>query len=149
MSLIVLPLVWLSTPSCRYLTAWFLTNKIGIICSVTRCNVLLILLQLLEYSGSSTGSSMKDCILLGACEAHETLPQSEEFPADIFTSCLTTPIKMALRWWAQSITMCLCSFNANWTHHFFGLVETTKNPALGNDHYVWILSAFCFYYVPN
>ncbi|XP_068634561.1 regulatory-associated protein of TOR 1-like isoform X2 [Aristolochia californica] len=46
-------------------------------------------------------SSMKDCILLAACEAHETLPQSAEFPADVFTSCLTTPIKMALRWFCS------------------------------------------------
>ncbi|XP_017218499.1 regulatory-associated protein of TOR 1 isoform X2 [Daucus carota subsp. sativus] len=47
---------------------------------------------------NSSGSSVRDCILLAACEAHETLPQSAEFPADVFTSCLTTPIKMALRW---------------------------------------------------
>ncbi|XP_050935928.1 regulatory-associated protein of TOR 1-like isoform X7 [Cucumis melo] len=40
----------------------------------------------------------RDCILLAACESHETLPQRAEFPADVFTSCLTTPIKMALRW---------------------------------------------------
>ncbi|XP_068667968.1 regulatory-associated protein of TOR 2-like isoform X2 [Aristolochia californica] len=46
-------------------------------------------------------SSMKDCILLAACEAHETLPQSAEFPADVFTSCLTTPIKMALQWFCS------------------------------------------------
>lgn len=52
--------------------------------------------QELNTSGSS-GSS-KDCILLAACEAHETLPQSAEFPADVFTSCLTTPIRMALHW---------------------------------------------------
>ncbi|XP_024982076.1 regulatory-associated protein of TOR 1 isoform X2 [Cynara cardunculus var. scolymus] len=47
---------------------------------------------------SSSGTSSRDCILLAACEAHETLPQSHEFPADVFTSCLTTPIKIALRW---------------------------------------------------
>ncbi|XP_058110539.1 regulatory-associated protein of TOR 1 isoform X2 [Magnolia sinica] len=49
-------------------------------------------------SSGSSSSSMKDCILLAACEAHETLPQSAEFPADVFTACLTTPIKMALQW---------------------------------------------------
>jgi regulator-associated protein of mTOR len=53
--------------------------------------------QLHDWGGSSSGSP-RDCILLAACEAHETLPQSAEFPADVFTSCLTTPIKMALRW---------------------------------------------------
>eukprot|EP01018_Ginkgo_biloba_P000291 Gb_09312 [translate_table: standard] len=48
--------------------------------------------------GSSGSSAMKDCILLAACGPDEILPQSAEFPADVFTSCLTTPIKIALRW---------------------------------------------------
>mmetsp|Transcript_10736 Transcript_10736/g.37275 ORF Transcript_10736/g.37275 Transcript_10736/m.37275 type:complete len:1349 (-) Transcript_10736:143-4189(-) len=39
-----------------------------------------------------------ECILLAACSSAETLPQSAELPADIFSSCLTTPIKVALRW---------------------------------------------------
>ncbi|KAK4538664.1 hypothetical protein CDCA_CDCA19G4689 [Cyanidium caldarium] len=43
-------------------------------------------------------ASHKDCILLGACQAHELLPTSPEYPADLFTACLTTPIKAALRW---------------------------------------------------
>lgn len=43
-------------------------------------------------------SAMKDCILLAACGANESLPQDTELPADVFTSCLTTPIKIALRW---------------------------------------------------
>lgn len=51
-----------------------------------------------DGSSSSSGPAVKDCILLGACEAYESLPQSADFPADVFTSCLTTPIKMALRW---------------------------------------------------
>ncbi|PQQ12301.1 regulatory-associated protein of TOR 1 [Prunus yedoensis var. nudiflora] len=54
--------------------------------------------KLHDWGGSSSSGSTRDCILLAACEAHETLPQSAEFPADVFTSCLTTPIKMALRW---------------------------------------------------
>ncbi|KAF9624298.1 hypothetical protein IFM89_009206 [Coptis chinensis] len=41
-----------------------------------------------------------------ATEAHETLPQSAEFPADVFTSCLTTPIKMALRWFCARSLLC-------------------------------------------
>ncbi|XP_057866862.1 regulatory-associated protein of TOR 1 isoform X1 [Cryptomeria japonica] len=49
-------------------------------------------------SGVSSVAAMKDCILLAACGSDEILPQSAEFPADIFTSCLTTPIKIALRW---------------------------------------------------
>ncbi|KAL2653954.1 hypothetical protein R1flu_022082 [Riccia fluitans] len=49
-------------------------------------------------SSGHTGASMKDCILLAACGAQEILPQNAELPADVFTSCLTTPIKIALRW---------------------------------------------------
>uniref|UniRef100_A0A0D6QVD8 Raptor N-terminal CASPase-like domain-containing protein n=1 Tax=Araucaria cunninghamii TaxID=56994 RepID=A0A0D6QVD8_ARACU len=48
--------------------------------------------------GVSSAAAMKDCILLAACGADEILPQSAEFPADIFASCLTTPINIGLRW---------------------------------------------------
>ena len=36
---------------------------------------------------------MKECILLAACGANEVLPQNPDLPADVFTACLTTPIK--------------------------------------------------------
>ena len=38
-----------------------------------------------------------DCIQLGACGVKETLPTNPDLPADLFTSCLTTPIEMSLR----------------------------------------------------
>jgi regulator-associated protein of mTOR len=38
-----------------------------------------------------------DCIHLAACREKESLPTNPDLPADIFTSCLTTPIKMAVR----------------------------------------------------
>lgn len=70
--------------------------------------LVICLMQLQDLTVSdSSGPSTRDCILLAACEAHETLPQSAEFPADVFTSCLTTPIKMALRWW-HALNNCLC-----------------------------------------
>eukprot|EP00871_Galdieria_phlegrea_P005516 jgi/Galph1/5966/GphlegSOOS_G4585.1 len=49
---------------------------------------------------SIVGESMsfKDCIILAACRSDEFLPTHPQYPADIFTSCLTTPIKIALRW---------------------------------------------------
>ena len=37
-------------------------------------------------------------ILLAACKADETLPVNPQYPADIFTACLTTQITIALRW---------------------------------------------------
>lgn len=60
-------------------------------------------------SSGATTSLSKDCIMLAACQSHETLPQSAEFPADIFTSCLTTPIKMALRWLVLSLIFYIVS----------------------------------------
>ncbi|XP_010264478.1 PREDICTED: regulatory-associated protein of TOR 1-like isoform X2 [Nelumbo nucifera] len=79
---------WLKTPSIYV----FDCSAAGMI-----VNAFIELQKECNSSGPS-GSLSKDCILLAACEAHETLPQSAEFPADVFTSCLTTPIKMALRW---------------------------------------------------
>ncbi|KFW79231.1 Regulatory-associated protein of mTOR [Manacus vitellinus] len=45
--------------------------------------------------------SMKNSIQLPACEANELLPMIPDLPADLFTSCLTTPIKIALRWFCM------------------------------------------------
>lgn len=38
---------------------------------------------------------------LAACEAHQILPMQPDLPADLFTACLTTPIKMALRFFTH------------------------------------------------
>lgn len=37
-------------------------------------------------------------IVFSACDSHETLPFTPSLPADILTSCLTTPLDMAIRW---------------------------------------------------
>ncbi|KAI5357619.1 putative regulatory associated protein of TOR [Septoria linicola] len=39
----------------------------------------------------------EDCIHLAACRENEVLPTNPDLPADLFTSCLTTPIMMAVR----------------------------------------------------
>ena len=41
--------------------------------------------------------SLQEIIVLGACGAGETLPQNPDLPADVFTACLTTPIKVGAR----------------------------------------------------
>ena len=43
--------------------------------------------------GREAEDPMKECILLAACGANEMLPQNPDLPADVFTACLTTPIK--------------------------------------------------------
>lgn len=39
-----------------------------------------------------------DVLVLGACGAEESLPSKVGLPTDIFTACLTTPLRMSLRW---------------------------------------------------
>ncbi|XP_049849534.1 protein raptor homolog isoform X2 [Schistocerca gregaria] len=51
-----------------------------------------------QEKGANLGQVQEDHILLAACGVNETLPINAALPADMFTSCLTTPIKMALRW---------------------------------------------------
>lgn len=49
--------------------------------------------------GSPAPPSYKNCIQLAACGKNQVLPMNPELPADLFTACLTTPIKVALRWY--------------------------------------------------
>ncbi|KAL9086749.1 MAG: hypothetical protein Q9159_003968 [Coniocarpon cinnabarinum] len=51
----------------------------------------------LRHDPHAPVQSYADCIHLAACRSGETLPINPELPADLFTSCLTTPIEMALR----------------------------------------------------
>jgi regulator-associated protein of mTOR len=44
---------------------------------------------------------MREVIVLAACGANELLPQNPDLPADVFTAALTTPIKVALRWFCS------------------------------------------------
>lgn len=66
--------------------------------------------QLMAQSRNSSPSQMtpapnfKQCIQLAACAANQILPMNSELPADLFTACLTTPIKIALRWFVLQNT---------------------------------------------
>eukprot|EP01100_Stratorugosa_tubuloviscum_P007836 TRINITY_DN3221_c3_g1_i1.p1 TRINITY_DN3221_c3_g1~~TRINITY_DN3221_c3_g1_i1.p1 ORF type:complete len:1304 (-),score=597.25 TRINITY_DN3221_c3_g1_i1:1059-4970(-) len=55
-----------------------------------------------KYGNYQFESFQSDSILLVPCSAGETLPMNAELPADLFTCCLTTPIKMALRWFCSN-----------------------------------------------
>jgi regulator-associated protein of mTOR len=43
-------------------------------------------------------AAIRDTIVLCPTAQGEWLPLNPELPADVFTSCLTTPIPIALRW---------------------------------------------------
>lgn len=49
-------------------------------------------------AGAAGAVSYKNCIQLAACAAGQSLPMNPELPADLFTACLTTPVKMAMKW---------------------------------------------------
>ncbi|XP_058446060.1 regulatory-associated protein of mTOR [Malaya genurostris] len=49
-------------------------------------------------------ATYKNCIQLAACAANQILPMNPQLPADLFTSCLTTPIRIALKWFILQST---------------------------------------------
>lgn len=51
-----------------------------------------------EGTSSIPQVSYKNCIQLAACAAGQSLPMNPELPADLFTACLTTPVKTAMKW---------------------------------------------------
>eukprot|EP01129_Flabellula_baltica_P008386 TRINITY_DN3324_c0_g1_i1.p2 TRINITY_DN3324_c0_g1~~TRINITY_DN3324_c0_g1_i1.p2 ORF type:complete len:1178 (-),score=237.26 TRINITY_DN3324_c0_g1_i1:3580-7074(-) len=58
-------------------------------------------LTFLEQRREENSDVNLDCIILGACSINEELPTNPDLPADVFTSCLTTPVKMAIKWYAS------------------------------------------------
>eukprot|EP00980_Cylindrotheca_fusiformis_P012282 scaffold3001_cov122-Cylindrotheca_fusiformis.AAC.7 len=53
---------------------------------------------------------VRDTIVLCPTSEDEWLPMQPEYPRDIFTSCLTTPIKIALRWFVRQNKTSMGSF---------------------------------------
>ncbi|KAF8641036.1 hypothetical protein AX17_000681 [Amanita inopinata Kibby_2008] len=55
------------------------------------------------YGGYPEGvQPIMNSLQLAACAAHEQLPSCPELPADVFTSCLTSPIDIALRYFIMN-----------------------------------------------
>ncbi|KAA8494031.1 Regulatory-associated protein of mTOR [Porphyridium purpureum] len=81
-------------------------------------------------------SSFRDCILLAACQGNEVLPTNPDLPADLFTSCLTTPIKTAVRWFAPRSL--LQNVNVELLDRIPGRLNDRKTP-LGELN--WIFTA--------
>lgn len=70
----------------------------------------------MEQMASSSGNiaaattptySYRNCIQLAACGEDQILPMNPLLPADLFTACLTTPIKIALKWFMLQRTSLL------------------------------------------
>jgi hypothetical protein len=45
-------------------------------------------------AGPTPPPNFKSCIQLAACATNQILPMNPELPADLFTACLTTPIRV-------------------------------------------------------
>lgn len=54
----------------------------------------------------STTGRIRDSIHLAACGRSELLPIDPNLPLDLFTACLTTPIKAALHWYISQKNAC-------------------------------------------
>ncbi|KAG6857290.1 hypothetical protein H0H87_006483 [Tephrocybe sp. NHM501043] len=55
------------------------------------------------HGGYAEGTQpLMNSIQLAACAANEQLPSCPELPADVFTSCLTSPIDIALRYYLMT-----------------------------------------------
>ena len=54
-----------------------------------------------QFMETIASNWVRDTIVLCPTSEGEWLPMHPDYPADIFTSCLTTPIKMALRWFVR------------------------------------------------
>ena len=67
------------------------------------------------YTGTPQ-DGLSDCILLAACGANELLPQSPHVPADVFTACLTTPIK-ACSIYDEAYMRCCVSLHTGLPQH--------------------------------
>ncbi|CAD5121741.1 DgyrCDS10218 [Dimorphilus gyrociliatus] len=72
------------------------------------CNCAGIIMKYFDqHLGSSSSDSNKldvsekAAVRLAACGENQMLPMSPDLPADLFTSCLTTPIKVALKWFVK------------------------------------------------
>lgn len=81
---------------------------------------------------------VRDTIVLCATSDQEWLPMYPEYPADIFTSCLTTPIEMALRYFIRRNPQSMGNISAQVVDAIPGKPNDRKTP-LGELH--WIFAA--------
>ncbi|KAF1913549.1 raptor N-terminal caspase like domain-containing protein [Ampelomyces quisqualis] len=78
-----------------------------------------------------------DCIHLAACREKESLPTNPELPADIFTSCLTDPITMAVQFFILQNPL-PTRVNLRDAHNIPGKVSERRTP-IGELN--WIFTA--------
>ncbi|KAF2007518.1 hypothetical protein P154DRAFT_592980 [Amniculicola lignicola CBS 123094] len=78
-----------------------------------------------------------DCIHLAACREKESLPTNPNLPTDVFTSCLTDPITMAVRFFVLQNPL-RSKINTRDAHNIPGKVSERRTP-IGELN--WIFTA--------
>ncbi|KAK8811716.1 hypothetical protein WA538_000502, partial [Blastocystis sp. DL] len=58
-----------------------------------------LLNHLLELNTDNMEDETEDVYFLGACDTMELLPSHPSFPADLFTACLTDPLRISIHWY--------------------------------------------------
>jgi Raptor N-terminal CASPase like domain/WD domain, G-beta repeat len=79
---------------------------------------------------------VRDTIVLCPCSENEWLPMHPDYPADIFTSCLTTPIPMALRWFIHRNPASMSGLNPETADSIPGVANDRKTP-LGELNWIF------------
>ena len=85
---------------------------------------------------NNTNGNSNDIIALFATGANTWLPTNPEFPADIFTACLTTPLKIALRWFLKRNPLSTHSVTLEMLDNIPGHLQERKTP-LGELNWVF------------
>ncbi|CAI5732884.1 unnamed protein product [Peronospora destructor] len=91
-----------------------------------------------QSHGRNEIPSANEAIVLAACSADELLPTNPELCADVFTSCLTTPITVALRWFISQNELSMAHLDATFIERIPGKLTDRKTP-LGELN--WIFTA--------
>lgn len=91
-----------------------------------------------QSHGRNGSPSANEAIVLAACSANELLPMNPELCADVFTSCLTTPITVALRWFISQNELSMAHLDASFIERIPGKLTDRKTP-LGELN--WIFTA--------
>ena len=77
-------------------------------------------------------------LVFASCGKHETLPTNAGLPADLFTSCMTTPVQTALRVYVHQYPWILPPSAVDVVNHIPGKVSDRSTP-LGQIN--WVLTA--------
>ena len=81
---------------------------------------------------------VRDTIVLCPTSEQEWLPMHPDYPADIFTSCLTTPIQIGLQWFIRRNRHSMGTLDPEVVHSIPGKANDRKTP-LGELN--WIFTA--------